>query len=223
MFLNNILVSSLSLVSFGYVYNILVRNNVTKRNSQMIVSSIHSIYTASISVLYLLKYISEDSFISLFSFSTGFVIVDMYITYNIASKIWRQMILHHTLMLLGHIPFIMVHFNKPLIMDYSWFIAMNYLSEIPTIFLNKSWFLHNNNKEDSVYFTISSWMTFLLYIPTRIINHTYLSGYLLLYRPDIKPLTILQLSLTCLNYYWFSKILLKIREPFINKTTTKEV
>jgi len=104
-------------------------------------------------------------------------------------------------------PFIYYNFTDILPFKlYPYYAAMNYLVEFATIPLNISWYLHENNKTDSMLFKLSSITTLIVYLPFRVINTGYLSIYSLLYIPHVIPLQEIQVIFFLLNVYWFYKL-----------------
>ena len=174
---------------------------------QIVLSTSHAIYTAIISSLYLKNIITEFLYYHLVSVAFGFTLYDIGQIITIRNRVWKQMLFHHLIILLGLSPFVYYSFTSILPFDiYPYYVAMNYLVEFATIPLNIGWYLHNTKKTESILFKIISTITLLLYLPFRVINTGYLAFYALFYLPHVLPLQEIQLIFFILNIFWFYKL-----------------
>ena len=82
--------------------------------------------------------------------------------------------------------------NRGLLAEYS----------VPTI--NYDWFLINTKQENTNKMIVSSILTLVLYVITRVLNFTRLIFNFWYY--DLIPAIILMMPLFLVNYYWFYKI-----------------
>jgi len=171
-----------------------------------IYSNIHAIF-----ILYgsFLELKNDSNIIAKYgAFTCGYAIFDMY---RSLKKKELDYIIHHSLIIIGTIPFILEQ-NKLLILPkfYRKFIALNYLSESSTIFLNICWLILKNGGEKSKLFKINAILTLVCFFIFRIVNFTYISINLI----DYKFLFMLQGILTGLNYNWFYKLIKKYKEMY---------
>ena len=174
---------------------------------QIILSTSHAIFTSIISTLYLHNLINDLIFYHLISISFGFTLYDIKQILVIRNRVWKQMLLHHCMIIGALCPFVYYSFTNILPFAlYPYYIAMNYLVEFATIPLNISWYLHENNKQETIVFKIISITTILLYLPFRVFNTAYLSFYSLMYLPHVMPLQEIQITFFIMNLYWFYRL-----------------
>lgn len=174
---------------------------------QITLATSHAIFTSILSILYLYNTITEFTYYHLIAISFGFTLYDIGRIITIRNRVWKQMLIHHCMIIAALCPFIYYSFTDILPFKlYPYYAAMNYLVEIATIPLNISWYLHENNKTDSILFKLSSITTLIIYLPFRVINTGYLSIYSLLYIPHVIPLQEIQVIFFLLNIYWFYKL-----------------
>ena len=192
------------------------RFKVNRDTPHRIISSIHASCISWYALSYLLGYISESSWINHSTVSIGYAFYDILDIYIRKKTLLNQFVGHHSLMIIGMLPYI---FNTyPRFPDYSYYLAIHYLAETSTPFLNIAWYYHDKKREDSIVYKTSSYLTGLLYIPFRLATNTYLS-YITFTR---YPIFILpQLAITGLNYTWFYKIVRKLGENNTPSTNLK--
>ena len=190
--------------------------NVNIDTPHRIISSIHASCISWYALSYLLGYISEPSWINHSTVSIGYALYDILDIYLRRKTLLNQFIGHHSLMILGMLPYIFNTYRS--MPHYSYYLAIHYLAEISTPFLNIAWYCHDKKREDSIVYKTSAYLTGLLYIPFRLITNTYLS-YISFTR---FPVFILpQLAITGLNYTWFYKIVNKLRKNNTPSTNLK--
>lgn len=174
---------------------------------QIVLSTTHAIFTSIISSLYLQNIITELVYYHLVSITFGFALYDIGETIAIRNHVWKQMLFHHLMIIIGLCPFVYYSFTNILPFDlYPYFIAMNYLVEFATIPLNISWHLNSIDNTSGLLFKITSITTLILYLPFRVINTGYLALYGLLYIKHTFPLQEIQVIFFMLNVFWFYKL-----------------
>ena len=184
------------------------KNNHINFVSQL-VSILHTSIIIPISILYLTEFIDVDYLVKYSNYTIAFSIYDSVLVFyyrNTVFKNWKEVILHHIIML-----FIVLHIHL-----YPYEISLGLISEITNIPLYYCWYLiktkHDKQKNIMTWnFKVSSIILLILFTLFRIILFTYLSFVSLktelpYYKKSITP------CLTFLNYYWYYKLVQK----FIN-------
>lgn len=174
----------------------------------------HAVYISGLSICYLRGWISEQTWYSCSGFSCGYALYDLYLTFKINR--YKDMLFHHSLMVIAYWYPIMCNFNILAPIDYfPRFLSQVYLCEISTIPLSISFSLYKLNKTHTNLFKISSVVTLLTYFPLRVCNFTYLVYYL--YKKENWLLLKFLIPFTGLNYYWFYKLCDKAMKTIKNK------
>ena len=172
--------------------NYLLFNTVT--------STIH----ASIMFLLSVLNISNSTLICGLKFSALYNIFDMIIMKK--SKIRNQMLFHHSLLVIAAVYGILYPQKKILEI-----IQLGYITEITTPFLNIAWYYNlkkNKTKLDEKIMFTSSIITFILYLPCRVLLTTYISFKVQHIECSVKSIVYL---FTLLNYMWYYKMCRKFR------------
>jgi len=81
------------------------------------------------------------------------------------------------------------------------------LAEYSVLTLNYSWYLVNTKQDYSYKMVISSLLTLVLYLITRVVNFTVLIYNF--WSDDLIPAIVLMMPLFLINYYWFYKLMCK--------------
>ena len=177
----------------------LMDRKVDSNKSIRILSSIHCISTVTLSYHFLNDTICQYWYSWLLGLSSyGFFVIDL-AHLNIFKKSYQNKLLysyylHHTLVILCLL-------NINIFTDK---VAIGYLSEVSTLFLNISWYLNNKKQKNNIYI-VNSIIILLLFLKYRLYNF-----YLLL--SDNTPITDNYTSLfnnvvitlfLVLNSYWF--------------------
>ena len=172
-------------------------------------SSIHAFISSFNSASYLLGYSSLNTFQTGMSFTVSYAFHD--ILYLIRRpKTDYAMIVHHALLILGNIPYLIPSFHEGIYSKFDYGIAVLFLAEISTIFLNNSWFLFKNNNTKSWHFKFNVYATLTTYVVFRIITYTYINY--MCYLDRYYTFMPFSLCITSFNYYWFYKLLKKRTE-----------
>jgi len=170
-------------------------------------STIHAILLFVFNVLFLYNYLSLELWKNGLLYSVVYNVMDMMYLYYSDMKIKKELLFHHFMLITCIIP-ILVNLNIELPYNYSRFVALNFLCEITTIPLNFSWILYAKNKQSTQAFRAMSGLTIILYIPFRICLTSYLSYKVMVWESSFK---YFQFMITSLNYYWFYKMVHKVR------------
>ena len=205
-----ILVAYTSLYNFRYTNQIIftclcsnfVYNNITKNGKEIVcyTSSIHASILAFCSILKLGNILNVYFYDLILDYSVVYNLFDIVYLLYYNSKIKNQMIFHHTVV----ISTILYKSWYPLLPNYYYYVALNFLSEITTVPLNVTWLLHLKKKKKVPMYTIASITTIVLYIPFRVLLNTYLFYHQIYYIDSF--ITYIQGMFMCLNYYWFYKL-----------------
>jgi hypothetical protein len=186
------------------IYNNNIQDGKNKRDIiDNIIGIYHSVYVTILSFMYLSGYISMRiyDYVLLHSIVYNFNDGLKQIKYN--KKLKNEMLLHHFILILSIVFKKIVYFET----TYTYYLSINFLTEISTPTLNLSQILYYMNRSNTILFKICTVITFILYFLFRIVLLTYI---LIdeLYNDDIKNkyLCIVQLSLLLLNSFWFNKI-----------------
>ena len=175
--------------------NYLVYNTLT--------STIHALVMFFLGILNVPQWLFLDGI----KLSIAYNIYDMYIMPK--SNIRNQMYLHH-IILISLSSYAILN-PTPNIMKL---ISLGYMTEITTPFLNIAWYFNakkNRTELETKIFYGSSLITFLLYLPFRVILTTYISYLMMNYHSFIKYPVF---AITGLNYFWYYKMCLKARKLF---------
>ena len=125
------------------------------------------------------------------------------------SNIRNQMYLHHIILILIS-SYAILNPTRNIIK----LISLGYMTEITTPFLNIAWYFNakkNRTELETKIFYASSLITFLLYLPFRVILTTYIS-YLMMNNSSLIKYPVF--AITGLNYFWYYKMCLKMRKLF---------
>ena len=152
-----ILVAYTSLYNFRYTNQIIftclcsnfVYNNITKNGKEIVcyTSSIHASILAFCSILKLGNILNVYFYDLILDYSVVYNLFDIVYLLYYNSKIKNQMIFHHTVV----ISTILYKSWYPLLPNYYYYVALNYLSEITTVPLNVTWLLHLKKKKECSY------------------------------------------------------------------------
>lgn len=163
-------------------------------------STIHALVMFALSIFN----VSDSSLILGLKFSAFYNIFDMIIMEE--SKIKRQMLFHHSLLVIAAVYGIM--YPRKEILDI---ISLGYMTEITTPFLNIAWYYNfkkNKSKLDEKLMFTSSIITFILYLPFRVLLTTYISYKVQYIECSVKFIVYF---FTLLNYMWYYKMCRKFR------------
>ena len=216
-FLSNTIVY---MFSFNYINHFIayILPNSQHSTRQILLSTSHAMVSSSFSTLYLLNYITQETYIHLIAILLGFALYDIGYIVTIRNRIWKQMLFHHIMIVVSLFPFVYYSItNEFLFPNYCYYTAMNYLVEVSTIPLNISWYLNENDKQDYILLKIASISTLVSYVPFRVINTIYLSFYIFLYEPHTLPFQEIQMIFAILNLFWFFKLCKKAKSIYIKK------
>ena len=179
-----------------------------KEITDNIISIYHALYLIIGSILYLNNIFSMTIYDSILLHSILYTINDLIKLYKYDNKMKYELTIHHMLL-------IFVNLSKKLVVletTHTYYVALNYLTEMSTPTLNLSHNLYFLNKKHTFLFKMCTIMTCVLYFLFRIL----LLIYLLideLNNDELKNHTY-QYTLSCssqsilllLNCYWFNKI-----------------
>lgn len=162
--------------------------------------------TVHATIMFLMSYYNVPNYIFIngLKFSVIYNLVDMIIMEN--SKIKKQMLLHHILLIIAALYGITYPTKEILDIVY-----LGYITEITTPFLNMAWFYNlkkNKTKLENRLFLASSITTFILYLPCRVLLTSYISYKVQFIECSIKPIVY---GFTLLNYIWYYKMCKKFK------------
>jgi hypothetical protein len=180
----------------------LYKPSIRITQSCFINSMVHSYTTLFLSVMYLLNVpLILDCYHDLMCLSCYFATHDIYIVlkYNLKNKI--SIFVHHSLIIIA-----IVLLNLYYVEDNpkKTLLALNYLTEISTPFLNKSTMLYNNNNTKGMIYNVSIKILVITFFIARILGGIYYISQAY-YQPLF--IFICQIILTSLNFVWFYKII----------------
>ena len=186
------------------IYNNNIQDGKNKRDIiDNTIGIYHSIYVTILSLMYLSGFISMYIYDYVLLHSIVYNLNDglKQIKYN--KKLKNEMLLHHFILILSIVFKKIVSFET----TYTYYLSINFLTEISTPTLNLSQNIYYMNKSDTILFKICTFITFILYFLFRIVLLTYIL-FDELYNDDIKNkyFCVVQLILLLLNCFWFSKI-----------------
>lgn len=186
----------ISLYLFEFMNYKLITYNYSKSTTSKIVSSTHALITGLCDVFYLTNMVDLIFLRHVVMISIGYCIYDSYNLYRYNHKDKYVLYLHHAFMIIG-----ILYCNLNVNYEYYSLLALNYLAEISTIFINFTIFLYETKRTHFIIFHISSITLLITFFFTRIVtgiiclHHIYNIGSLMI---------IPQIMLTAMNFYWFS-------------------
>ena len=186
---------------------ILTKNNNLKFYSY-IFSTLHAMLMSICVINYFRNNIIDNSF---FKYSLGYFISDTYILKNSNFDEKIKFYIHHSIPILILICYLNNYFRYVKYADK--YIIYMYITEIPIVTLNLNWFLIKTNNENTVLFNIIMFLTVTLYFLCRIVNLTIL---LFDFYNNIFILFFPVLIITILNYLWFYKLIIKVKEKILD-------
>ena len=166
-----------------------------------IYSNIHAFINISSNFLFLFNTISLQSYSILLGITFSYVIFDL--KYLIINKDY-YLIAHHLLALISLIPFYNI---TEIDIYYVRTVAMLFLSEMSTIFLNNTWIMIKDNNTHKITFKINVYLTLLNFLVFRIFNITYIIYEV--YYTKFFYWTPAILFLLFINIKWFRLLILK--------------
>jgi hypothetical protein len=194
---------------YQYYFNITdIYNSHSIVDANLIVSGAHAYLTFIVSVLYLLNTpVIIDYYPDIIYISAYYSIYDIYIMHKYDLKNKISMSIHH-----GLIVFALSILNYYYYYDISknTLVALNYLTELSTPFLNKSTILYNKKMTHHPNYIISTRLLIITFFVFRIMGGVYYVYMSTFHTPLI---VCAQVTLTSLNFIWFYKII-----KMINKT-----
>jgi hypothetical protein len=173
------------------------------KNRNIICSNIHAIYIFYASAALLTGLGTPEDFKKASMFSVAYAINDIRDTIYIGLPNAKEMIFHHSLILVSFSLFLL----EPLIVipdNYHTYLAMNFMTEVTTPILNYCFYLHNNKKP----YKNPAIILVLFYFIFRVINCSYIT-YISLQEGQYFVYKYVQIPFTLLNYYWFTKLVKK--------------
>ena len=185
----------ISLYLFEFLNHKLLTNNYSKSATSKLVSSSHALITGICDVLYLCNIVELIFLRHVIMISIGYCIYDSYNLFRNKHKDRYVLYLHHSFMILG-----IMYCNLNVNYEYYRLLALNYLAEISTVFINFTVFLYETKRTHFKVFHLSSIILLITFFFTRIVTgiiciyYIYHIGSLML---------IPQLILTGMNLFWF--------------------
>ena len=180
-----------------FLFNSYVYNNFRQVNR----SNIHAIYTFLFSILYLgrVTYV-VNNYLDLMFYSILYSAYD--INYLLKEKIsgYLSLIVHHSLIIYA-VSYAKLYFNSTdKIINL---MALNYLTELSTPFLNKSFDLAEQNKENTYEYKVINTLVVIIFGISRVFMIPYLIYKTLDFSNNI---LVCQTILSSMNIIWHYKI-----------------
>lgn len=202
-------------VAYFYGFNSLYRNLLkdpnlkTFENANYIYTGLHAILSSLFSFIYITNTISQTTYLNLITISPAFAIFDMSLLIDPRNKVNTKslLIFHHLLIIIGYLLITDPLRSNDRHIEY---IAYNFMSELSTPFLNLSIFLNKKKLTENMIFKINSMLVMFTYFTFRIITPGQVTYDI--YLNDSIFILSLQLSMNCMNYFWFYKLCKKCIE-----------
>jgi hypothetical protein len=202
-------------VSYFYGFNSLYRNLINDplvksfENANYLYTGLHAILASFLSFIFITNTISQNTYINLIIISPAFALFDITMLIDPRNKVNTKtmLIIHHLLIMLGCLLITDKFRSKD---QHILYIAVNFLSELSTPFLNMSIFLNRQKYTNNIIFKINSFLVMFTYfvfriiIPGQITYHIYLNDSILI--------LAFQLFMNSMNYFWFYKLCKKCLE-----------
>ena len=174
-------------------------------------STLNAIFLASFATLYLLNIIDTYTIKQVYFISMSYYFADIYYVIDSTTKLTKLdyfTLCHHTVMIVMYYV-IFIQINNDLNLENTLLYYMNrgILAEYSVLTLNYSWYLVNTKQDRSYKMVISSLLTLVLYLITRVVNFTVLIYNF--WSDGLIPAIVLMMPLFLINYYWFYKLLRK--------------
>jgi|SaaInlV_100m_DNA_3_1039692.scaffolds.fasta_scaffold45895_1 hypothetical protein len=191
-------------IAFCYFFGIILHLSFNIRFDIIgrIVSTINALCISYYSIMFAFGYTDQETFVGAYSLMVGYMIYDIFFMFKALNYKIKQALpylIHHSVVVI----------SQCTIRDFAYTYAIASLSEIPTIFLNISWYLVKYNRRGLLLKYIG-YILGLSYFITRPLIFTCLNIYF--YIISFTNIMLVMLPLvTVLNYYWFFKLYMKIR------------
>lgn len=185
-----------------------VSHQNNKEITDNIISIYHALYLIISSILYLCNILSIDIYDYILFHSVIYTFNDLIKVYNNNNKMKYEITLHHILLICINMSRKLVEFET----IYTYYLALNYLTEMSTPTLNISRNLYFLNKKNTFLFKLCTIATFILYFLFRVVLLIYLlidglnNNIIFYYKYKCILICSCQLLLLLLNCYWFGKI-----------------
>jgi len=172
-------------------------------------SSIHSIFIAFFSSLYIFGIIGRYGLTQSFFISMSYYLADIVYIIDTSEKISNHnyyILLHHMIIIYYQI-FSYIQNDSIKIYYGLFYLSRAFIAEYSVLPLNYCWYLLHTKQENTNKMIISSILTLILYFLTRVINLSmvvydiWINGYFIF--------SLVGLPLVLLNYYWFYKLTYK--------------
>jgi hypothetical protein len=200
--MNGYTAGSLSLTLIYYTVCQMIDHSriIDIKNRNIICSNIHAIYIFYASVALLTGFGTPEDLKNASMFSIAYAINDIRDTMYIGLPNAKEMLFHHSLIIVSFSLFLL----EPIIDipdNYYSYLAMNYMTELTTPILNYCFYLHNNKKP----YINPAIILVIFYFIFRVINCSYIT-YISLQEGQFFIYKYVQIPFTLLNYYWFMKL-----------------
>lgn len=176
-----------------------------------IASIFHVLVTVPEAILYLLGYVSIDTWVGSQKWTMAYLLVDaLYLTagHVVQEEIDYGMLLHHAVFYIG---------INTLPTTYEWYIALAYLAELSNPFLYAAWYMHKTglNKKRPITFACLTLCLLVVFAICRVVNFSWLLWYIS--KHDTVGM-ILCIPLWAMNVWWFYKLLKRVVSELLGKT-----
>ena len=168
------------------------------------VSVIHTFVLVGLTCAYFLEYLSDELWTYLQIIPFGYCIYDLQLIIakrHDAGMFNVTTFVHHIIFMLC----IIFAFPK-----FPLHVSLAYLSEVSNPFLYTCYFLHKTNKINTTLFRISAYLLVITFFAFRVVLFTILL-FLSFYITDQISVRIFTGILTAINWYWFSRLMTKLK------------
>jgi hypothetical protein len=190
-----------TLLFFGEEYYATKKLKINLDTLNKINSSFHALAMVLGSFYYLIDLIDQDKLNYYLYLSSGFAIYDIINLFNMNYRHKYSLTFHHLMIIYGN-TYCMLEQDD----DLYYILAINYLSEISTYFLNNVLYLYEEKQTDTNFFKYNCYALMITYLFFRIFVDIYSIIYMLSNNCNY---LLLQLSMTTMNFIWFSKLIKK--------------
>jgi hypothetical protein len=166
-------------------------------------SSTHAIVMVIGAFYYLSKLIDQNIFNYYLYFSSGFALYDIVNLFNMNYRSKYSLSFHHLIIIYGNYYCMMENDD-----NLYFILALNYLSEISTYFLNNVLYMYENKIPNYSFFNYNCYALLSTYLFFRIFIGIYALYYMIYNNTGY---LCVQISLTTMNFIWFSKLIKKYK------------
>ena len=201
MFLNTLF----CIFTFSAIDSTFQEKSPTLRDDNYITSTVHALFTFTLSLMYLLNKVTSKIYTNLTCVSIAYAVQDIHHVVKINSPGRNFLVIHHVMIIIVNM---WVNFYEDsFVLEM---MAYNYLTEFTTPFLNLSLYLYKNKKTELKVYNFDLFRTCnIILIVSFLFFRIFLGIYLVKVNLFYNILSYFQVLMLGMNIYWFKKLIKK--------------